>query len=87
MSSRAYAAMVESVAAAGRAVDDPPLIAFRQGGRSQVDLTLAALARDMNRTVLTMAAETRSAAYDLENAFFFGTVAEATSSKSNREAR
>lgn len=79
--------MVETVAAAGRAAADPPVMTLMHGGRSQVDLTLATLARDLNCNVLALAGETRRAARDLETAFFFGTVAEATSSQSNREAR
>lgn len=87
VSSRTYAAMVETVAATGRAATDPPLMTFRHGGSSELDLTLAALARDMNCKVLTLAAETRRAAHDLENTFFFGAAADTTSSKIDREAR
>lgn len=85
--SEQFAARIDIVAAAGRAANDPPLMPVRQCGDSAVDVTLAALARGVNREVLTMAAEARDAADDIENAFFFGTVAESTSSKSNGEAR
>lgn len=87
VSSRSYAAMIEMMAAAGRAATDPPLMPVARGGGSAIDETLAALAHGMNHEVLAMAAEARKAADDLEDAFFSGTVAETTSSKSNREDR
>lgn len=86
-SSELYAARLEIVAAAGRAAADPPLMAVRQGGGSAVDVTLAALACGVNREVLAMAAESRRAADDLEEAFFFGDGADTSSNTSNGEDR
>jgi hypothetical protein len=86
-SSEQYAARIDIVAAAGRAATDSPLMPVRHGGGSAVDDTLADLARVINREVLTMAAKTRRAADDLEDAFFFGGGTDPAASETNREDR